>query len=106
MARALITMPASARRGEIVEIRTLVNHPMETGYRRGSDGELLPRDLIRRFTCAIDGETVFSAELHAAVAANPYIAFPIVATASGTLTFTWEGDNGFSHSETRTLTVA
>lgn len=105
MARALITMPASATRGEIVEIRTLVNHPMETGYRRGGDGELLRRNLIRRFSCTLDGELVFGAELHAAVAANPYIAFHVAATA-GTLTFTWEGDEGFVQTETRTLTIA
>lgn len=106
MARALITMPASAKRGEIVEIRTLINHPMETGYRRGGDGALLPRNLIRRFSCTLDGEPVFSAELHAAIAANPYIAFPLAATAGGTLSFTWEGDEGFVQTETRTLTVA
>lgn len=106
MARALITMPASAKRGEIVEIRTLVNHPMETGYRRDGDGQLLPRDLIRRFTCRLDGETVFAAELHAAVSANPYLAFHLVATGGGTMTFTWEGDNGFAHTESRTLSVA
>jgi sulfur-oxidizing protein SoxZ len=105
MARAIITMPASAKRDEVIEIRTLVNHPMETGFRRDADGRMLPRDLIRRFTCRYDGEIVFAAELHAAVAANPYLAFHVVATASGTLTFAWEGDNGFAQTETRTLAV-
>jgi sulfur-oxidizing protein SoxZ len=106
MARAIITMPASAKRGEVIEIRTLVSHPMETGYRRDGDGQMLPRDLIRRFTCTLDGEAVFSAELHAAVSANPYIAFTLAASASGTLVFTWEGDKGFVQTETRTLSVA
>ena len=105
MARAIITMPASANRDEVIEIRTLVNHPMETGFRRDADGRMLPRDLIRRFTCRYDGEIVFAAELHAAVAANPYLAFHVVATASGTLTFAWEGDNGFAQTDTRTLAV-
>lgn len=106
MARAFINLPASIRRGEVIEIRTLINHPMETGYRRDSGGELLPRDIIRRFTCRYDGELVFSAELHAAIAANPYIAFHTVAVASGLLRFTWEGDNGFAQTETRAITVA
>jgi sulfur-oxidizing protein SoxZ len=106
MARALINVPATARAGEVVEIKTLIAHPMETGYRVGPDGRLVPRDIIRRFTCAYDGEVVFTAELHPAVAANPFIVFTTVATATGALTFTWEGDNGFSQTETATLTVA
>jgi len=106
MARTLITVPQGARRGEVIEIRTLIAHPMETGYRAGDDGKVLPRNLIRRFACRYDGELVFAAELHPAVAANPLIAFHTVATASGTLTFTWEGDNGFAQTETVAIAVA
>ena len=106
MARTLITIPQGARRGEVIEIRTLIAHPMETGYRAGDDGKVLPRNLIRRFACRYDGELVFAAELHPAVAANPLIAFHTVATASGTLTFTWEGDNGFAQTETVAIAVA
>jgi len=105
MARALINMPTTARRGEVIEIRTLISHPMETGYRRDSDGALQARDILRRFTCRYDGEIVFSAELHAAIAANPYIAFHTVALASGVISFSWEGDNGFAQTESRTLAV-
>jgi sulfur-oxidizing protein SoxZ len=96
MARVLITLPERARRGEIVEIRVLINHPMETGYRRDADGQPLPR---------YDGETVFAAELHAAIAANPYLAFSIVASVSGTLVFSWDGDNGFTQVEQRSIVV-
>jgi sulfur-oxidizing protein SoxZ len=106
MARTLITVPQGARRGEVIEIRTLIAHPMETGYRAGDDGKVLPRNLIRRFACRYDGELVFAAELHPAVAANPLIAFHTVATATGTLTFTWEGDNGFAQTETVAIAVA
>jgi sulfur-oxidizing protein SoxZ len=106
MARALITMPKTAARGEVIEVRTLIAHPMETGYRTGDDGKRLPRNLIRRFTCRFEGETVFSAELFPAVAANPLISFFTVATQSGTLTFSWEGDNGFAQTESVVLTVA
>jgi sulfur-oxidizing protein SoxZ len=105
-ARVLITLPLTARRGEVVEIRTLIAHPMETGHRVDAAGRTVPRDILRRFTCRLDGETVFAAELHAAIAANPYIAFSLVATASGTLVFEWEGDHGFAHAETRPLHVA
>lgn len=106
MARALIKLPETAAPGEVIEIRTLIQHPMETGYRPGPNGRMLPRDIIRRFTCRYDGEVVFSAELHPAIAANPFISFTVVATVTGSVTFTWEGDNDFSQSETATLTVA
>jgi sulfur-oxidizing protein SoxZ len=106
MARALIHMPASARHGDIIEIRALIGHPMETGYRVGPDGKLMARDIIRKFTCRYNGEQVFGAELHQAISANPYIAFFTLATESGTLEFTWEGDNGFAHAEKMNLTVS
>jgi sulfur-oxidizing protein SoxZ len=105
MARTLITVPKTAKRGEVIELRTLIAHPMETGYRPGGDGQTLPRNLIRRFVCRYNGDVVFSAELYAAVAANPYLAFTTVATASGTLSFSWEGDNGFAQTESVAITV-
>ncbi len=105
MARALVHMQASARRGEVIEIRALVAHPMETGYRPGADGKVLARDIIRRFTCRYNGEIVFAAALHPAIAANPYIAFYTVALDSGALEFKWEGDRGFVQLETMPLTV-
>jgi sulfur-oxidizing protein SoxZ len=105
MARTLITAPTSAKRGDVIELRTLIAHPMETGYRPGADGQVVPRDIVRRFTCRYNGEVVFSAELFPAIAANPYIAFTTVATASGQLSFSWEGDNGFTQTESVNLTV-
>ena len=81
MARALVTMPKTAKRGEVIEIRTLIAHPMETGYRPGEDGAIVPRNLIRQLICHYDDVVVFSAELYPAVAANPLITFCTVAVA-------------------------
>ncbi|MES2264521.1 MAG: thiosulfate oxidation carrier complex protein SoxZ [Pseudomonadota bacterium] len=106
MARALIHMPSAAAKGDVIEIRALIGHPMETGYRPGADGRLLARDIIRQFSCRYNGVLVFSAELHPAISANPYLAFYTVATDSGTLEFTWEGDNGFTHAERMPLAVS
>lgn len=106
MANALINVPARATRGEIVEIKTLVSHPMETGYRRTQLGAPIPRDIVRAFVCTYNGTEVFRAELHPAIAANPFIVFTTVATESGTLDFEWTGDHGFSVKESRTITVA
>ena len=103
--RALLTVPAATRRGELASIRLLVQHPMETGYRNGSDGQRLQRDIIRRVECRLDGELVLAVDTYAAVAANPYIGFTLRANQSGTLVASWSGDNGFAHSESAVLNV-
>ena len=105
MARTLIQVPERAARGQVIELRVLIAHPMETGYRPGADGRVLPRDILRRFACRYNGETVFTAEFYPAVSVNPYLAFHTVATESGTLEFEWQGDNGFAQVERRTLQV-
>ena len=105
MASALINVPERARRGEVIEIKTLVSHPMETGYRRTQLGAPIPRDIIRSFVCTYNGTEVFRAELHPAIAANPFLVFSTVATESGTLAFQWTGDNGFALTESATIRV-
>ena len=106
MAETLISVPPRARRGEIVEIKTLVSHAMETGYRHSTTGQMIPRDIITSFACTYNGEEIFSTLLYPAIAANPFVTFNTVATESGTLTFTWEGDNGFSVTEEAKIVVA
>jgi len=105
MASALINVPERARRGEVIEIKTLVSHAMETGYRRTQLGAPIPRDIIRSFVCIYNGTEVFRAELHPAIAANPFLVFSTVATESGTLAFQWTGDNGFSLTESVAIRV-
>lgn len=105
MARALINAPKTAKRGEVIEIRATIGHSMETGYRPDDSGKVMPRNIIKKFSCRYNGEVVFSAELFSAVSANPYLAFHTVATESGTLALTWEGDNGFSQTENITLSI-
>ena len=105
MASALIRVPERARRGEVIEIKALIGHPMETGYRRTQHGERIPRDIITLFTCTYNGTEVFRAELHPAIAANPFIAFTTLASESGTITLHWSGDNGFAASESAAIVV-
>ena len=105
MARVLINVPARARRGEVIELKTLIAHPMESGYRIGANGTPIPRDIITLFTCRYNGEEIFRAELSPAIAANPFIAFFTTATESGTLAFEWIGDNGFAVTETSAIAV-
>ena len=105
MARVLINVPERARPGEVVEIKTLIQHRMETGYRLDSNGAKIPRDIINCFTCTYNGEEVFRADLFPAIAANPFIAFSTVATESGELVFAWTDDNGQTQTETRQITI-
>jgi sulfur-oxidizing protein SoxZ len=102
---ALINVPSSARRGEIIQVKTLISHEMETGYRRTSLGAVIPRDILRLFVCSYNGQEVFRAQIHPAIAANPYFAFHTIATESGTLVFTWTGDNGFAATESVSIKV-
>jgi sulfur-oxidizing protein SoxZ len=106
MTRALVNLPESAPRGTVIEVRAMLQHPMETGHRRDAGGSLVPRDIVTRFECRLDGALVFAADLYPAVAANPFIAFPLRAEQGGTLVLTWTGDGGFRHEEQRTLVVA
>jgi sulfur-oxidizing protein SoxZ len=105
MPRALINVPATAKRGEVIEIKTLISHPMETGYRVGTNGAPIPRNIITTFTCRYGDEEIFRAELSPAIAANPFISFFTIARDSGTLSFRWEGDDGFSMTETAEISV-
>lgn len=106
MARTLLNVPRTAQRGEVIEIRTLIAHRMDSGFLSDAQGKRVPRDIIQRFACRYNGEPVFSAELFSAVSANPYLVFYMVATESGTLEFEWQGDNGFAQMERVALTVA
>ena len=105
MARVLVNLPARARRGEVIEIKILIAHPMETGYRLGPTGAVIPRDIINRFVCTYGGEEVFRAELFPAIAANPFLAFSTLATESGEIAFSWTDDHGETQTEARQITV-
>ncbi len=103
--RALITMPATVRRGEIFSVSALVRHDMETGFRHTETGVRVPRDIVREFVCTLNGQLVFRADLHTGVAANPLLVFACRANQSGIMEFRWSGDNDYLTVETRSLTL-
>ncbi|MFN3891345.1 MAG: thiosulfate oxidation carrier complex protein SoxZ [Beijerinckiaceae bacterium] len=105
MGRALISLPAKAKRGEVVEIRAMIAHPMETGFRPDARGRLIPRDIVNRFECLFGGEQVFACDLFPAVSANPFLSFTMIAEASGELTFRWRDDTGAVSEEKRRIEV-
>lgn len=105
MSRAILRVPAKAAPGEIISVRTLIQHKMETGFRYTTTGERVPRDIVTRLVATWDGEEIYACELSPAVAANPFVAFTTRAEKTGTLRITWVGDNGFSYSEEARITV-
>lgn len=100
-----VRAPSTAAKGETFEIKTLITHQMETGLRFDSAGKPIPRKIIHAFSCRYNGQTVFSVDLHEAIAANPYMEFYARADESGTLEFTWQEDGGAVYTTQQTLTV-
>jgi sulfur-oxidizing protein SoxZ len=105
MTKPRIRVPSQAKKGEVIEIKTLISHPMETGYRRDTQGQLIPRQIIHTFTCTYNGVEVFRADWHPAVAANPYLTFYTVAAESGQLRFEWVADDGTVYLAEAEITV-
>ncbi len=105
MAIVRVIIPERVAKGLAFEIKALITHPMETGFRKDATGDAIARDIITRFSARYDGEDVFTWELHPGVAANPFIAFHTIATRTGDVELTWSGMNGFQHSERRRVIV-
>jgi len=93
------------KKGDTVDVKTLVSHIMETGLRKDPSGKLIPRMIINTFTCELNGKFVFGCDLESAVSANPYFEFKFKPTESGTLKFTWLDDEGVRIEATETITV-
>lgn len=100
-----IKLPDAARVGEIIEVKTLVTHVMETGNRKDKDGHPIPRQIINAFTVNFAGQQVFRADLNAGVSANPYISFYVRVERPGAFEFTWIDDAGERFVETVPLNV-
>ena len=101
-----VRVPKSADKGEVVEIKTLISHPMESGQRKDrKTGELIPRKIINKFVCTYNGNEVFSADLEPAISANPYMSFFVKVEDSGEFEFTWTDDDGSTYSKKSEITV-
>jgi sulfur-oxidizing protein SoxZ len=104
-AQTRIVMPATAKKGQIIEIKSLIQHHMETGHRRDNEGRPIKRDIVNRFAVTYNGVEIFMSDLFPGVAANPYFAFSTIATESGEVTFQWTDDQGVVTIEKRRIAV-
>ena len=101
-----VLVPSAAAKGEVIKVKTIISHQMETGLRHNSQGQVIPRKIINRFVCRYGGIEVFSVDLHEAVSANPFIEFYLRATESGPLEFLWEEDGGSAYRLEHQLAVS
>ncbi|MEO0344935.1 MAG: thiosulfate oxidation carrier complex protein SoxZ [Pseudomonadota bacterium] len=103
--RTRIAAPDHATAGEVIRIRTLIGHPMESGFRRDATGQAIARDILVRFECRFESALVFAADLAPGTAANPYLSFHFRAERSGTLAFVWRDQNGAETRDQHALVV-
>ena len=101
-----IKIPDTAKAGEIIEIKTLISHIMETGQRKDKDGKPIPRNIINTFTATFNGKEVFKVDLQPGISANPYMAFHMRVPGPGDLELTWLDDSGNKVTEKVTINVS
>tara|TARA_B110000902_G_scaffold15559_1_gene18372 strand:+ start:2921 stop:3250 length:330 start_codon:yes stop_codon:yes gene_type:complete len=104
--RPRVRVPKTAAAGEVITIKSLISHKMESGQRKDGDGNVIPRSIINRFVCAFNGETVIDVTLEAAVSTNPFFEFEAVVPEAGDFTFTWYDDDGSVYEETKSVVIA
>jgi sulfur-oxidizing protein SoxZ len=101
-----VKAPKSAAAGESVVIKTLISHKMESGQRKDSDGNLIPRSIINRFTVEFNGQGVIDVELAPAISTNPYFEFEALIPEAGELKFTWYDDDGSVYEDVQSIAIA
>jgi sulfur-oxidizing protein SoxZ len=100
-----VRMPATAKAGEVIEVKTLISHEMESGNRKDKDGKVIPRKIINKFTAKFNGKELMTVDWFAAVAANPYQSFFVKVPETGTFTFEWLDDDGAVYKAEQKVTV-
>ena len=100
-----VKVPKKAAAGDVITIKTLISHKMESGQRKGKDGNKIPRKIINKFVATFNGAEVFSANIEPGVSANPYIEFSAKVNESGTFKFIWTDDDGSEYSTEKEITV-
>ncbi len=103
--KARVKVPKSASAGESITIKTLISHPMESGQRKDSDGNPIPRSIINRFVADFNGENVIDVTLEPAISTNPYFEFEATVPEAGEFTFTWYDDDGSVYTETKSIAI-
>ena len=106
MAKPRVKLPKSVKKGQVVQIKTLIPHKMETGQRKNKKtGKKIPRHIINKVEVTMNGKSVITADLHPAISANPFFAFHARISESGTFKFVWTDDKGKTVSTSKKVAV-
>jgi len=100
-----VKAPKSVAAGEVFTVKTLINHTMESGQRKGKDGNKIPRQILHTFDVTYNGAQVMTATQHGAISANPYVEFQMKVNESGTLTMKWLDDDGSTYETSKDIAV-
>ena len=100
-----VKVPKTAEVDEVIEIKTLISHPMHSGRAVDGDGNLVPRQIINSFHVSFNGIEVMSIDLKPSVSANPFFTFPYRVKESGTFDFLWVEDGGQKYTKSKTIKV-
>ncbi|MDA5094541.1 thiosulfate oxidation carrier complex protein SoxZ [Aliiroseovarius sp. KMU-50] len=101
-----VKVPKSASAGDVVTLKTLISHKMESGQRKDKDGNAIPRSIINRFTCEFNGAMVVDVTMEPAISTNPYFEFEAKVDAAGEFKFTWYDDDGSVYETAKPIKVA
>ena len=104
-AKPRVKVPKTASKGDVLEIKTLITHKMESGQRKDKKGQKIPRMIINKFTCTYNNKVVFESDWHPAISANPYMAFYVKAEESGEIVVKWVDDSGATFEKSASITV-
>jgi sulfur-oxidizing protein SoxZ len=104
-AKPRVKVPKTAAAGEIITIKTLISHDMESGQRKDKDGKVIPRSIINKFECSFNGQPVFSCDIDPAVSANPYFEFTVRVAEAGTFAFKWTDDDGSVYEDSQEIAL-
>lgn len=100
-----VKVPKKASAGDVITIKTLISHPMESGQRKNKAGEIIPRSIINRFTADFNGQNVIDVTIEPAISTNPYFEFEAQVPEAGDFTFTWYDDDGSVYNETKSIAI-
>lgn len=100
-----VRMPATAKADEVIEVKTLISHEMESGQRRDASGQVIPRKIIKEFSASFNGKPIFKADWHPAISANPFQSFFVRVPETGVFTFNWVDDDGSVYKAEQKVTV-
>lgn len=92
---ARVQWPDNVRSGEVIKVRLLIQHPMDTGYLQDFTGKVVPRNIIRVLTCHLGSQEVFRIEPSSGISANPFFEFYVCAAATAEFKIEWLDDKGF-----------